>query len=106
MYPMTRVEIEKFEETLGRHLAVFQKKGGPLGRTDLAQHKIEKGDTKPMRQRARRLVLLMREEVSSQRVSGLRQWSWYARRTGVCGSESTTTNSMQSQPRTLILFRG
>ena len=60
---MTRVEIEKFEETLGRHLAVFQKKGLSRERKDPVQHKIELGNVRPMKQRARRL---MREEASKQ----------------------------------------
>ena len=66
MYPMTHAEAEKLEETLERHLTVFQKKGEPLGRTDLVQHEIEAGDARPMKQRARRLPLLMREEASKQ----------------------------------------
>ena len=66
MYPMTRAEAEELEETLGRHLAVFQKKEEPLGRTDLVRHRIETGGARPMKQGARRLPLLMRDEASKQ----------------------------------------
>ena len=34
-YSMTQVETENLEETLGRHLPVFQKEGEPLGKRTL-----------------------------------------------------------------------
>ena len=66
MYATTRAETEKLEETLGRHMAVFQMNGEPLGRADLVQHKIEERDASPRKRKLRRLPLLMRKEMSKQ----------------------------------------
>jgi hypothetical protein len=45
---------------------VFAKDGDDTGRTDLAKHSIDTGDSKPLRQAPRRLPIGQREEVTTE----------------------------------------
>ena len=63
--PLNPDEKHKLEKLVGDYADVFSVSGSPLGKTDVVYHRIDTGDSAPIRQHPRRLSPNRREEVEN-----------------------------------------